>query len=279
MRYIYIFLIIGLLFVFHSCENDSNISVPGYVEISNITLEHERAIGITDAWVFVNGSIQGVYELPAKFPIISEGEVEIKVYPGIKVNGIAASRSYYPFYQIFETNLKLEPGKTHKIFPTSGFESWAEVIVVDDFESSDPKFIRGTTSDTAIVRTEEDKFQGKYAGAIHLDTVRPLFNASTKTFEIPDFEGNYSGMFLEMNFKTDVYVEIGLSNFVDMKSMILLQPTSHWKKIYIDLYNSLIEDTPGNRFFLFFQAMLEEDMDEATVLFDDMKIVHAKPLE
>jgi len=280
MHYIYFSLLFISFFVFQACEYESDISVPGYLEIDRIALQHENAIGITDAWVYVNGNIQGVYELPAKFPVIAEGDAKIKVYPGIKVNGISATRTNYPFYKSYETNIKFEPGKSQKISPYSSYDSWVQVNVVDDFERPDLSFIPGTTSDTVLIRTT-DSFEGNYAGVVYLNKQDTLFNASTKvTYDVPNLSGNYSGVFLELNFKTDVEVEIGVAtNAIDWQSIIYLQPTSYWKKIYIDLYQALSRYKSGDKFFVYLKAQLGTELEEASIYLDDIKIVHEKPFE
>ena len=56
---------------------------------------------ITDAWIYVNGNLEGVYELPATIPLHYEGLKNLVIYPGIKRNGIAADRKKYPFYLHF----------------------------------------------------------------------------------------------------------------------------------------------------------------------------------
>lgn len=278
MQYIYFLLIFFSLFIFQGCEYESDVSIPGYLEIDKITLEHENAIGITDAWVYVNGNILGVYELPAKFPVISEGETEILVYPGIKVNGISATRTYYPFYKPYETHIKFQPGESQKISPFSSYDSWVQVNIVDDFERSEPKFIPGSTANAFMERTTES-YAGRYAGVVYLDTINSLFNATSEiTFDVPDLSGNYSGIFLEMNFKTDVFVEIGTFSKESIP-IIYLQPTTEWKKIYIDLYQALKGYSSGERFLIYFVAQLESDLDEAEIYFDDIKIVHEKILE
>ena len=43
---------------------------------------------ITDAWVSINGIDKGIYELPATFPVLDNGNVEIHDTPGwgIEIN-------------------------------------------------------------------------------------------------------------------------------------------------------------------------------------------------
>ena len=54
-----------------SCVTEN--AVPAYLSIPNFTLTTTSAQGsaaqkITDAWVYVDGNLNGIFELPAKFP-------------------------------------------------------------------------------------------------------------------------------------------------------------------------------------------------------------------
>ena len=87
-----------ILLVLSSCQKEDTGGIPTYLKIDNITLdEGNTTSNITDAWVYVNGQLQGVYELPAKFPVLEQGNTDIKVYAGIKNNGIAARRVHILF--------------------------------------------------------------------------------------------------------------------------------------------------------------------------------------
>ena len=59
---------------------------------------------ITDAWVTMDGINLGVFELPAQIPILDEGEHNFRISPGIKENGMSATRMIYPFYEIHESS-------------------------------------------------------------------------------------------------------------------------------------------------------------------------------
>jgi hypothetical protein len=60
---------------------------------------------ITDAWIYVNGNLEGAYELPVTIPLHYEGVKDLSIYPGIKRNGISADRKKYPFYRQFDTTI------------------------------------------------------------------------------------------------------------------------------------------------------------------------------
>ena len=84
-----------------SCKKDNN-TIPAYIRIDDITLNETNTNSkITDAWVYVDDELQGVYELPALFPVLKNGKHNLRVKAGIKDNGIASTRITYPFYKSF----------------------------------------------------------------------------------------------------------------------------------------------------------------------------------
>ena len=83
-RHYIFFILIGI--IFNSCSKaDYEATVPAYISVPSITLTTDYATQgsasskITDAWVFVNDDLVGVYELPATFPVLKEGNQTVKV--------------------------------------------------------------------------------------------------------------------------------------------------------------------------------------------------------
>ncbi|MEM9024932.1 MAG: hypothetical protein AAGB22_14400, partial [Bacteroidota bacterium] len=71
------------------------------LNITNSGIQGAPTENITEAWVFWNSELIGVFELPAIIPILAAGQGELQVAAGIQVNGIGAKREIYPFYQAF----------------------------------------------------------------------------------------------------------------------------------------------------------------------------------
>ena len=108
-----------LLLFFVSCKKESADTIPAYIQIDDIELEEENITSnITDAWVYIDGVNKGVYELPAHFPVLNDGAVEVRIYAGIKDNGIASQRVTYPFYHSDTSSIKLTIDSTTIISPT-----------------------------------------------------------------------------------------------------------------------------------------------------------------
>ena len=96
MAYRYI-LFIGLLL--SACVKNN--PDPAWLEVTEWTLEANPALNgeegqlthkITDAWVYVDEQLIGIFEVPFKIPILKEGLASIRLYPTIRVNGVAATK-------------------------------------------------------------------------------------------------------------------------------------------------------------------------------------------
>ena len=80
---------------------------PSYIHIENFNFiitnsnQGTNSEKITDAWVYIDDTPAGVYELPANFPVLEEGKHKVRIRAGIKENGISGTRVPYPFYASF----------------------------------------------------------------------------------------------------------------------------------------------------------------------------------
>jgi len=118
MKHTYTIFIAGFLLLMASACNIINPAepVPSYVHIEKINLsttyspEGSNSSKIADAWVYMDGSLLGCFELPVTFPVIGTGTHSFTIKPGIKVNGIAATRAPYPFFNSYDKIVTLTAG-------------------------------------------------------------------------------------------------------------------------------------------------------------------------
>ena len=104
-----------LIFSSINCSKNLIADIPAYIEIKDFnysdnsentkpyTLNY-HSTKITDAWVTMDGQFLGVFEIPCIIPIHLANNLQsslhsFDIYPGIKVNGISATRAQYPFYE------------------------------------------------------------------------------------------------------------------------------------------------------------------------------------
>ena len=86
-----------LVLVFYHVKRKEINDIPSYMSINSVTLDENSTHNISDVWIYIDDNLQGVYELPANFPILDEGTHKLRVKAGIKDNGISAKRIPYPF--------------------------------------------------------------------------------------------------------------------------------------------------------------------------------------
>ena len=67
-------LLMIILSFFYSCDLvNIEEDIPSIINIESIELQGNHTSNITDAWVYIDNEFQGVYPLPANFPILKTG--------------------------------------------------------------------------------------------------------------------------------------------------------------------------------------------------------------
>ena len=77
-----------------SCNNfKGSQEIPAYLHVdtfhfsTNYAVEGAASHKITDVSVYIDGSYQGYYELPATIPVLERGKHQLTLMAGIKLNG------------------------------------------------------------------------------------------------------------------------------------------------------------------------------------------------
>ncbi len=270
--------------MFSSCEIiNPKEAIPSYIHIDKIDLATTTEQGsnshkITDAWVYVEDQLIGAFELPATIPLLWGGTHTVTIKPGIKVNGIAALRSIYPFYEPYVAKINLIPDSVITINPTITYNSYTVFEWKEAFEDGGISLEKTATSDTTIDKTSNpaEVFEGSYSGIVNMDANHDFFQCNTVSpFVLPI--GDHP-VFLEMDYKTNEEIKVGLYAYSGTQIQILdvmyINKSDIWKKIYINL-NSTINsaDSPDN-FKVFFEVSKSSDVATPLILFDNIKLVH-----
>lgn len=285
-KYLHILSITFVLFLLlaqTSCEKFSgNQTVPAYLKIDSIQLTTNYPTqgtannSITDAWVYIDGELIGTFQLPATFPVLKEGTHSLLVLPGVKKDGIAATRINYPFYQAITTNIILVTDQTTKLYmPSTTYSPKAKFIWREDFDNAAVTLdsTKATTEKIKQTTTDSLTLEGLHSGVVDLDTVGATFEAvSHSTFPIPS-----SAVFLEMNFKLncdlDVGVYVNAFGLVNQTPIMTLLPTNNkWKKIYIDLTTTLNSYTGATSFRVYYYVK-NTTGTHYRILMDNIKVL------
>ena len=277
--YSFLFLIGIILF---SCSKEKfEAKIPAYISIPSITLttdyasEGSASSKITDAWVYINDDLVGVYELPAKFPVLKEGNVSVKVYAGIRDNGIAASRARYLMYDPHVEQVNLISGETIEITANIIYNAGVKFSWLEDFEGVSTSFLYTAGSDTIFNRQSSILKEGNFSGQVYLEDEMNFFEAVSVPFnDLPIGETVY----LELDFITNENITVGVYLDGEQFAFITLNVSSDWNKIYINLKDVLKSKTNSSEVKVFI-GLKEEGgtvfkTNNPQVYIDNVKLVH-----
>ena len=273
-----------LLLTQTSCEKFSgNQTIPAYLRIDSIALTTDyttqgtKMHNITDAWVYIDGTLIGTFQLPATFPVLYQGTHQLTVLAGVKKDGIASTRISYPFYKQITKTINLTPDQTLDMgLLSTTYATSTKFLWKEDFD--DPAITLDTTTATTekIMLTSTDSsttLEGIHSGIVELDTVGATFEAvSHATFSIPNSE-----VFLEMNFNVNTTMAVGvyitLPGSVSQVPIVYLNPTNgQWKKIYIDLTTTL-NAYAGATSYRVFYYLKNTTGDHYRIIMDNIKLL------
>ncbi|UKN02060.1 hypothetical protein K6119_00840 [Paracrocinitomix mangrovi] len=286
MNKIYLFSLTILLLT--SCKKEDN--TPSWLIVNDFTLTTDEGTqganthAITDAWIYLDNEALGVWSLPAKIPVLDEGEHTLLVYPGIKMNGISATRTRYPFYNKFETTVNLVKDTEVSVTPTTTYKSNLQFQFIEDFEQVGVQFDKDAVSDTNIVIVTSSQQPdivkyGNGCGAIYLSETDSVFKAQTNTN-------------LNLPVGEDVYVEIDYMNtnsialnviaenstgIAEHPPVFIINPQDEsemkWKKIYINLIDDVSYEINATSFELYLISILDKDITSGVIYLDNIKVI------
>ena len=280
----------GFVTLLSSCDDDKDSDlVPSYISIEAFTVATEYEQGtasqkITDAWVYLDETLIGAFELPARVPILTDGTQNITLRPGIKINGISNTRAIYPYLNPVTRKLRLTKDSITSL-DVVGTRYRDNVIFpwVENFELNAASLDTTRKSTVPLQITENPdlvfKFlneSGTSSGMIQLVSDTSVFEAVTT--ETYDFPPSGSEVFLEMNYKTDNTLVIGVfykSTGIEVqRPLIVLNKSDDWNKVYINLTVPKYDTPNASDFRIFFGAKTDAGSSQATILMDNIKLVY-----
>ncbi|MBN1199315.1 MAG: hypothetical protein JXA23_08185 [Bacteroidales bacterium] len=270
-----------------SCEKfKGDQEIPAYITIDSLYLsttsnQGSASANIVDAWVYLDDNLVGAFQLPARFPVLALGTHDLKILPGIKINGIAATRMAYPFFAPVELSVDLAELDTSSVgIQKTTYLSSTVFDLIEGFEGITIAFDTTKRSEAALLLTgpgDSLTFEGNHSGMVSMDTVNQFFECiNDKDFDIP-----YAPVFLEMNFRTNNVFVVGVYLYgisaIQQVPIIYLTPTGNeWKKVYINLTNTVNAYTDMQKFRVFISAIQSSASPNALILMDNIKVVTRK---
>lgn len=267
---------------FPSCSKEKlEATIPSYISIDQITVatnystEGTSSQKIKDAWVYVDDNLIGIYELPAKIPVLKEGSCNLKIYAGIKENGVTDARARYLFYAPYDKQVTLVKNKVLSISPELSYTSTTKFAWMEDFEKASLSFTYTSGSDTTINKTTADVFEGITSGKVFLTSSMGFFEMQSP--EVSTIPRNGTAVFLEVNFKTNEPVLVGIYADTDQFGVVYLNKSTAWNKIYINLTGVINSQPYASSYKVFFgvsNSSVSFGVTNPEFYLDNIKLIH-----
>ncbi|MEY3087393.1 MAG: hypothetical protein RLZ93_1318, partial [Bacteroidota bacterium] len=163
---------------------------PAWLEVNEWVLEANSSLNgeegqlthnLTDAWVYVDEQLIGVFEVPFKIPILKEGAANIRIYPTIRVNGISATKMRNEHLVPFELNGVFVKNQTLTVTPVTHYKDNVN-FWIEDFEDINIKLTDDPNTSSAHLTLANDTlkwFNGNYYAKVMLSATASLWVANT----------------------------------------------------------------------------------------------------
>lgn len=280
-------LVLGLA---SSCEIiDPEEEIPAVLQIDSMGVAFTDASHgstsskITDAWVFIDDELIGVFELPATVPILEKGDHELMIGAGVQVSGQAGRHDSYPFYQAYiDPAFHLTPGETIHINPTVAYRPEGTAYkyqLIEDFEIPfELKIDSVQKSASGVQRTTEpsEVLEGKASGKIQVPAGKTTILQTKELYALP---GQGKVAYIELDYKTNTDFTVGIFADFDVSqdlyvNYIVLDETSGWNKIYINITEPLSDYMGAEGYALYLQ--ITDPPEDGTVFIDNLKLMYQK---
>lgn len=275
------FILVGL--ASSSCELiNPDERIPGFLCIDTIAINPGVNQGtdmhdIVDAWVYANEELVGVYELPANVPILNNGPTEIRIEPGIKVNGQAAARWGNEFYLDFEQTINIFPDSVICVSPVLPYENGVDIPWAEDFEVSSQISLTTTSlsEENVQIVSGEEAFQGKSA-KLSLPVGKSAFECrSTTSFPLPTAG---SPVTLEFNYKCNHPFVVSMLSITPLGTVqtpiVSVSATDEWKYMYVSLSETASSQFTASGHQPVFGYIRTNDDQEINVYLDNIRLTH-----
>ena len=271
-----------LIAVFFSCKKYQATDSTFFVKAKNITVDTQAFQGsqshnITDFWLYVNDNFQGAYPIGNLMPIVTKNEkVNIKLFAGIKKDGINGTRIPWLFYKTLEFDTLIENGLTIERPVTFVYNPLVKFAWVEDFNTGigitlKESAISDTVRSNFIACPKEEAFEGNsFELSLKPDGVVAQIE-SAKSYTMPPATAN---VYLELNYKGNEQFDIGfIGSSTELKPIITVNPKTEWNKIYVSLAFAVNSEPVSSSYTIYFR-MVHVQTTDSKIYLDNIKLVY-----
>lgn len=278
-------LLFSLVFILFSCVKNN--PDPAWLEVTEWTLIQnvdpqsytgELTHQFTNAWVYVDDELIGVFEVPFKIPILMDGAKEVRLYPAILNNGISATKKIYPFVEAHSEVVNLVPNQVVTINPVTMYANNTQ-FWIEDFEGGD-KFSAHSTSTATLTKNNDPTYsQWGFYGELNLSDNQNLWIGDSESMNLPQQNAE---VYLEIDYYNTNSLDTRLLAYVGTdvteRPNIRINPQDEseikWKKIYIELREIVSGSINATNFKQRLVAQLDSTGTNTRILIDNVKVVY-----
>lgn len=257
---------------------------PAYVLVEDVTLETAPEQGyashnIKDVWMYASDTLLGVFPLPARVPVIVDGDkTRFTAFAGIRNDGISALPFIYQMINREEEVVEIAAGETYKMDLNFRYSPNAKFAFVEGFEGGHKFTFDGDDDpETTLESSREGAKYGSYTGRIVLDTAHHTISTGYHK-AITTEELNRSDAYLELDYKTEVPILVSVAlvdkGVLTIKDKIYIKESDSWNKIYIDLTRELNSVSLDSYRVIFSASIKGTGKSKAEIYMDNIKMVH-----
>jgi hypothetical protein len=263
-------------------ENDPA-PLPAYIHIDTIAVSVIQGQGtdmhlITEAWVYTDSVFQGAFHVPTTFPILGKGEINIDIFPGIRVNGQGSSPDIYPLMTVFSQKMDLNTLEETLIKPIFTYHPKARFTFVEDFETGNI-FTNDIDQDPETHLLVSKVSSGRKSASGTLSASHTVLEVATN-FIYENIPSDGSPVFFEMEYKGDIPLAVGLRGHQtgispSTQYKLILVPREDWQKIYINFSDDL-KRSQLSGYQVIFRSQFDSSLSQAEqkIFLDNLKLLH-----
>jgi hypothetical protein len=278
------FLMVLLMFQSACTKKDK---IPGFLRINNFTLEAnpnlvgtegELTSNFTDVWVYADGQIIGVFELPCEVPLLLEGAHEITLIPGVKNNGISATKGRYLMCKSHIQTIDVVPNETIEINPVTSYKDEVN-FYRENFEGPTNTFVNTEVSVAELEKSSDGAVYGGYCGRVVINTQDSVWSAKTDwNANLPKGQDVYMELDYAIEHNILISTEAGNSGGTSHSPYLELQGSTstgtQWKKMYVTLKENVSFEINATFYNIVMTSVVPTDGSERVLLIDNVKLVY-----